>query len=66
MCLSCYQRQGRERGLCDPCLAKCTQAVQSGTTSWAFLERLGVARPLEFKRRTRIVPANTSLTLAQA
>lgn len=53
-CLFCGQRQGRVRGLCDPCLVKCTKAVQSGKTSWAELERRGVALPSEAKRRTQI------------
>lgn len=44
-CLTCHQRLGRVRGLCDPCRVKHGRAIKAGKTTWAELERQGLARP---------------------
>lgn len=44
-CLTCHQRQGHIRGLCDPCFVKHAKAIKSAKTTWAELEQRGLAQP---------------------
>jgi hypothetical protein len=46
-CLTCRSRPRRCRGCCWPCRARHAKAVKAGATTWAELERRGLAAPLE-------------------
>ena len=46
-CLTCRSGFGLRRGNCKPCYDRHARAVRLGKTTWAELERRGLAVPAE-------------------